>query len=242
MWHMRKVVVFDAGWGGEVFAKVLRAEFGVVEVERVIDWRHAPYGRMSWEEIARRVQRAVRPYVGEVDLVVLASYEATVAAIDLLRDEYPEQKFVGFEPRIADLLPANTPQVTLRRLVMAGSEAVRRSVGYRVERARLSLEYEVVEVDTTHWSELVNRDALTAESLRADLVRQGITDLGYATAERLDAILLYSTDLAEQQELIEEVMGWQMIVVSDFERVMREIARELGLQWTRGSSRKWHGI
>ena len=236
---MHKVLVFGDGWGGELFARRLKENLAVVEVERVIDWRHAPYGRKNWEEVARLTERAIRPYIDEVDSIILASYEATVAVIDQLRDKYPEQNFVGFEPRMMELLPADSAQSKTRRLMLAGSEAVRRSIGYKVERSRLSVRYEIVEVDSSSWSELINRDELTAEALRTDLARQGITNLGYATEHRLDAILLYSTELAEQRELMEEVLGWQIYVVSDFERMINEIAVVLGLKGIRGGPHKW---
>ena len=236
---MHRVLVFGDGWGGELFARQLKQDLAILEVERMIDWRHAPYGKKNWEEIARLTEKAIRAYVGEVDLIVIASYEATVAAIDMLRDKYPDQKFVGFEPRMAELLPADSAQSKLKRVALAGSEVVRRSIGYKVERSRLSLEHEVIEMDTANWSELVNRDGLTAEVLREDLARQGITGLGYATEQRIDAVLLYSTELADQKELLEEVMGWQIVVVSDFERMMGEVSVVLGIKSARGGPRRW---
>ena len=38
---MLKIVIFDGGFGGELFADQLEAELDVVEVIRVIDWRNA---------------------------------------------------------------------------------------------------------------------------------------------------------------------------------------------------------
>ena len=38
---MLKIVVFDSGFGGELFADRLESEIPVVEVIRVIDWRSA---------------------------------------------------------------------------------------------------------------------------------------------------------------------------------------------------------
>ena len=38
---MLKVVVFDSGFGGELFADYFEEEMPVVEIVRVIDWRNA---------------------------------------------------------------------------------------------------------------------------------------------------------------------------------------------------------
>ena len=38
---MLKVVVFDSGYGGELFADYLEEELPLVDIVRVIDWRNA---------------------------------------------------------------------------------------------------------------------------------------------------------------------------------------------------------
>ena len=38
---MKKIVVFDCTYGGELFADQLEQEYPIVEVIRVIDWRNS---------------------------------------------------------------------------------------------------------------------------------------------------------------------------------------------------------
>ncbi len=39
---LKKVVVFDCGIGGELFADYIENELAIIDVVRVIDWRHSP--------------------------------------------------------------------------------------------------------------------------------------------------------------------------------------------------------
>ena len=51
---MLKIVVFDSGFGGELFADIIEEELPVVEVIRVIDWRNA-------KELQNNPRKSCRP-------------------------------------------------------------------------------------------------------------------------------------------------------------------------------------
>lgn len=91
---MLKIVVFDGGWGGELVADYLAEELRTIEVERVIDWEHAPYDNKTVSEIEGLSGDCLRPYVGKVDLIVLGGYAVSLA-LESLERQYPTQKFVG---------------------------------------------------------------------------------------------------------------------------------------------------
>ena len=80
---MLKIVVFDGGWGGELVADYLAEELQTIEIERVIDWKHAPYDNKTISEIESLSEDCLRPYVGKVDLIVLGGY-ATSLALEFL--------------------------------------------------------------------------------------------------------------------------------------------------------------
>lgn len=91
---MLKVVVFDSGSGGEALADKLEREIPTLEVIRVIDWRHAEVFD-SAHKARKLTEEALRPYIGTVDLIVLANYLLTFTSLKYFRHKYPKQKFMG---------------------------------------------------------------------------------------------------------------------------------------------------
>ena len=221
---MKKIAVFGCGWGGELFANYLERDLTVVEVVRLNDYRHAPYGALSWLEICELTERAVRSAIGQAEVIVLASCAATVGAINYLREKYPEQKFVGFEPRMMEAFGRFEP----KRVMMIASAPVRRSIGYKVERERLALSAEIVEPDCLAWLKYADQEEMTELRLRQGLERQGI-NREIDVAKQIDAVIIYETSLADMKEAFEKVVGWQAVVVDGFEQVKREVCAAAGL-------------
>ena len=224
MENMIKVAVFGCGWGGELFADYLERELAVVEIIKINDYEHAPYGKWSFARICELTEAAVRSVIGSVDIVVLASCAATVGAIEYLRDKYPEQKFVGFEPRMVKGLGKINP----RRIMLVASELVRKSLDYKVEREKLALFAEIIEPDCLEWLEYADKDEMTKLRLKRGLERQGI-ETAQEADKRVEAVIIYETSLADMKEAFEEVVGWQAIVVDGFRQAYREVCGALKL-------------
>ena len=92
---MLKIVVFDSGYGGELFADCLETELPVVEVIRVIDWRNTDK-ILGHSKTARRVAKeALRPYIGKVDLIIFANYLLSLTSLKYFQRKYKNQKFLG---------------------------------------------------------------------------------------------------------------------------------------------------
>lgn len=217
---MIKIVVFDSGWGGEIFADRLEEAVPVVEVERVIDWRRAPYSERGRTEICMMTEKALLPYIGEVDAIVLASYAVTVAALYYLRWKYPHQIFVGFQPNMcADVLRARVKDC---KVMMLATGIVKKSESFNNERATLlKMGAKIVEPDCAGWIELVDDGEMTEERLRMEL--------GQLAEERIDAVLPYSTGFTDMKPIFESMYGRMVIVASDFDRVIHETCMSLKL-------------
>ncbi len=99
---MLKVVVFDGGYGGEFFADRLEAELPVLEVIRVVDWRHADDLLKSKRRARRAARNALRPYIGKVDLIIFANHLLTLTSLKYFRRKYKNQKFIGFDLKTPD--------------------------------------------------------------------------------------------------------------------------------------------
>lgn len=96
---MIKIGVFDSGVGGVRFAKELQLAHPEFKITVVHDKKHVPYGDKEPEQIQEFTAKAIEPLLG-YDVIVIACNTATAYAIDYLREQYPNQKFVGFEPAI----------------------------------------------------------------------------------------------------------------------------------------------
>ena len=93
---MLKIVVYDSGYGGELFADKLQAELPV-EVIRVIDWRNAETILKSKKLARRTAESALRPYLERVDLVVFANHLLSLTSLKYFQRRYQKQKFIGFK-------------------------------------------------------------------------------------------------------------------------------------------------
>ena len=99
MVSMKRVGVFDSGIGGVVFAKALKKQCPDIKVSVVRDDKNMPYGTKTPKAIQRLTEFAIQPLIG-CDVIVIACNTATAYALDYLRNKYPEQVFVGFEPAL----------------------------------------------------------------------------------------------------------------------------------------------
>ena len=82
---MLKIVVFDGGYGGEIFADYLQENLPIVETIRVIDWRNAEKILLKAKDARRVADAALRPYIGKVDLIIFANYLITITSLKYFR-------------------------------------------------------------------------------------------------------------------------------------------------------------
>ena len=117
------IAVFDSGLGG---ITVLRALMKVLPQEQFLyfgDSKNAPYGTRTTDEVRELTLGAAQMLFDRgAKALVVACNTATAAAIETLREKYPDKIIVGIEPAVkvaADHFPAGrvgvmaTP-VTLR--------------------------------------------------------------------------------------------------------------------------------
>lgn len=218
---MIKIIVFDSGWGGEIFADKLKEAVPVVEIERVIDWRRAPYSKCGRTEICTMTEKALLPYIGEVDVIVLASYAVSVAALSYLKWKYPHQKFVGFQSKMC-VDVAKIHHGSDCKIMVLATGVVRESVEFNRDRNILiKMDAKLIEPNCTEWSTLVDDGEMTEERFRMEL--------GHLADERIDIIMPYATGFMDMKPIFESVYGRRVTVTSDFERVIHETCMAIDL-------------
>ncbi len=97
-----KVGVFDSGLGGLTVVKSILSTLKGAELFYIADTKHAPYGEKSKAQILAYSLDITRYFIEkhQIDALVVACNTATSAAIETLREIYPELIIVGTEPGI----------------------------------------------------------------------------------------------------------------------------------------------
>lgn len=93
---MLKIVIFDSGYGGENFADQLESELPTTEIIRVIDWRSAEEILKSPKRARVLAESALSPFIGKVDLIIIANYLISATSLKYYCRKYKNQKFIGF--------------------------------------------------------------------------------------------------------------------------------------------------
>lgn len=94
--------VFDSGVGGLSVLKALRAELPHERFVYVADSGHAPYGERDDTHVIARSHAITRHLVHQhhIKALVVACNTATAAAIQALRQSYPDLPIIGIEPAL----------------------------------------------------------------------------------------------------------------------------------------------
>lgn len=120
---MLKIVVFDGGFGGELFADKIENELPIVNVIRVIDWQHSEEISSSRKKARRATEEALLPYIGTVDLIILANHLLSATSLKYFRRKYHNQAFLGVA------LP-NIKDASSRQMVVLTTTEMKKTMSY----------------------------------------------------------------------------------------------------------------
>ena len=213
-----KIGFFDSGVGGISVMTSARGVLPNADYIYYADEAHVPYGTKSHDEIIRYADEAVGCLVSHgVHAVVVACNTATAAAIELLRQEYPDIVVVGIEPALkvaTDRFPRGhvgimATQVTLREEKL--EHLVCRFPDATVERIPAPGLVELVEQGKAESKE-------TEDLLRTILAPY----LG-----QLDAIVLGCTHYPFVKEAVRTVLGEDVVIVDGGAGTARQTQRLL---------------
>ena len=95
------IAVFDSGVGGISVLRELRRELPNERFLYFGDSANAPYGDKTVEEVRRLTLAAAEMLMGRgIKALVVACNTATAAAIEMLRQTYPDEIIIGIEPAV----------------------------------------------------------------------------------------------------------------------------------------------
>lgn len=209
--------VYDSGFGGLSVWRELRRLLPNESLTYLGDGKNCPYGGRSREAIIGYAEEAVERLLSEgVKMVVVGCNTATTAAIDHLRERWPELPIVGLEPAVK---PACLTTRSRKIAVLATEHSLKSDMFIRTA-SRYADDVEVVKVVGRDFVEIVeSSEEYTERAERA--VRTAIEPL---VGLGVDKIVLGCTHYPFLRPLIEDVVaGHHIEVIDSGEAVARRV-------------------
>lgn len=208
------VGVLDSGVGGLSVLVHLRRFLPAEDMVYVADQAHIPYGPRSSDEIQAFSAGITRFLLKRrAKIIVVACNTATAAALDYLRETFPNVPFVGMEPAVK-------PAALITRSGKVGVLATPSTLNshrYAGLMARYAAGIQVYEDPCTGLVQLIEAGALGAPETRALLQRVVEPML----AEGIDTLVLGCTHYPFIRPLLEEIIGSGVTVIDPAPAVAR---------------------
>lgn len=218
---LKKVVVFDSGFGGELFADYLEEEIPIIEVVRVIDWRNSTKIISNLKSARLAAETALRPYIGSVDLIIFANFLLSTDLRYFCR-KFKHQKFLGFPLRFNQVKP-NT-----KTALILTTKALHNTLSHRIFVHKLKTKTHTVDCDT--WPELIDDGELS----------------DYMIYQKLESykkfspnlIILTCTQFIDIKPTLIKIFGPNVKIEDNFQFVLKSLCRTLKLRGLDGRKAK----
>lgn len=211
------IAVFDSGVGG---ISVLRQLKRLMPDEKFLyygDSANAPYGSRPTREVLELTQNAAKYLLTQpIKALVVACNTATAAAINTLRQEYPDMIVVGIEPALK-LAADHFPE---KRIAVMATEVTLREEKFDalLQRTRAS----VVKIPAPGLVQLV--EAGKADS---DETTQLLSEILSPYKGKIDVLVLGCTHYPFVREQIRSILGDGVVLLDGGEGTARETKRRL---------------
>ena len=216
--------VFDSGVGGLSVLRALRAELPLEPFVYIADSGHAPYGERDDSHIIAR-SHAITRYLLEhhhIKALVVACNTATAAAIQRLRQDFPELPIVGIEPA---LKPAASNSKTKHIGVLA-TRGTLNSEKFRALLASLQDQAHFVVQPCDGLADAIERDdAIKTEALCAYFTR-AMGQFGLNPGE-MDTLVLGCTHYPFAIDVLHASVGEAVVFLEGGAPVARQTRRLL---------------
>lgn len=212
---MRKIVVFDSGYGGELFADKLEAELPVVEIIRVIDWRNAENILKSPRKARKAAEAALRPYIGEVDLIILANQLLTITSLKYFRKKYKNQAFLG--------LGLEPPKSTKKTTLILTTKALNKTLPYHYFLLKLKSRATTLCFDA--WPNLIDDGVITDKD-----IGEAAEEYFISSKEKPDSIILACSHFSNLKDELRNLFGYNVKIYDDTEDTIRKTYQSLHLR------------
>ena len=221
---MIKIVIFDSGYGGEFFADRFEEEIPVVDIIRVIDWRHAEQYIKSARQSRALAEKALRPYINKVDLIILANHLLSITSLKYFKRKYPNQRFIGFSLK--------TPDTFIKReTVIVATKALTHTIEYQGFILRLKRKVKTITIDS--WPVKIDDGELSDEEIRETFKLFGVKKNIHP-----EEIILGNAQLEDIKPNLKKLYGRNLKIYSSFDDTIREACKILHIRG--GTGKKNH--
>lgn len=213
---MLKVIVYDSGYGGELFADRLEEDVPVLDVTRVIDWRNSEQ-LLKDKRTARRIaENALKPYFYHADLIIFANHLLTITSLKYFRHKYKRQKFIGLDLKESDTF-------LKRDILILTTKAVSKTIGYHIFLTKLKRKTKTLTLDD--WPEKIDDGELTEEEIRKTLgtflVKEDFLP---------EEVILACSQFNDIKKELKRFFGQNVRLYDSFDDALRETCRTLKLR------------
>lgn len=222
--YMLKVVVFDCGYGGEFFADKLAEELPILDIIRVVDWRHAADIQSNPRLARKYTEQALRPYIGRAELIIFANHFLTATSLKYFRRKYKDQKFIGLR-----LKRPNSP--IKRDTLILATKAITRTVNYYNFLFHIDRKSKALTLDT--WPAQIDDGELTKDEVRLTLEH-------FIAKSKLDPgeIILACSHFSDLKPTLRSIFGCTVKIYDSTEDAISEACKALNIRGGTGKKSK----
>ena len=210
--------VFDSGLGGLSVLSEIRRVMPSVDLIYVADRVRAPYGSRSLDEV-RAISHEIAAWLlgRPVDTVVVACNTASAAALETLRTEFDQVRFVGMEPAVKPAAGATKSGV----IGVLATQATFQGRLFRSVVSRHAGQSLVVQRACPRWVELVEQGQVDGP-----VVEQAVrADIEPLLEEGADRLVIGCTHFSFLVPVILRVAGPEIRVVDPARAVAAQTSR-----------------
>lgn len=223
--------IFDSGVGGLSVLREIRASMPFENIIYLGDQGHVPYGPRPMEQIQSFSEGITRYLLGrESKIVVVACNTASAAALNILRQNFPDVQFVGMEPAVK---PAAEKTLTGKVGVLA-TPATFQGALYASVVERFANGVELYQDTCNGLVQQIENGNLSGDETRRILENA----LHPMLEKNIDTIVLGCTHYLFVIPLIKEIVGENVRVIDPAPAVARQVKRLLE---ARGAENKHEG-
>lgn len=220
---MLKVVVFDSGYGGELFADYLQENLPIIQIIRVIDWRNADKINTKYREARKFAEAAIKPYIGRVDLIIFANHLLTITSLKYFKRKYQPQKFLGL-----DLRQPRNP--TGRDTLIIATKAVTKTINYHNYVFHLKCKTKTFTADS--WPAKIDNGEITASEIKSILKTFSSKEHFYPLN-----LILACSHFSDIKPELRACFGKNLRIYDSFEDTFRKTCKALELRGGAGKKK-----
>lgn len=218
---MLKIVVYDSGYGGEIFADQLEKELPTVEVIRVIDWRNAEQLLMDPRKGKKLAALSLRPYIGRVDLIVFTNYLLSATSQNYFSKKFRNQKFAFIRPNW------DKSQKRKKCLILT-TKAFAKTTEHLANKIYLWKKSKTLALDS--WPSKIDDG-----ELRLDEIKENLTLLTLQSNWYPEEVIITCSQFSDIRRELKSVLGYKTKILDGNDALIRDICKSLHI---RGALRK----